>query len=216
MAGVRPLDDRDRVLTLLTVYNLHCAPLQRLGSRVRLQHAPAVAELKGRLEQEWLDELAVVALPALPADPVAALRTLAARDRLPATYRWLSREAGRDEVRAFLALEGGPDGGFDDLVACQIGLSGSAKLEMATNYWDEMGNGDADEVHTVLHERVAPRSTCRYWSAASFRPWRCTGRRWDPYLRRTGGCSPRWSGRSGSSSCRPAPAAEWSCKPSTA
>ncbi|MDP9406547.1 MAG: iron-containing redox enzyme family protein, partial [Actinomycetota bacterium] len=53
-------------------------------------------------------------------------------------------------------LEGGPDGGFDDLVAlCQVGLAGSAKLELGKNYWDEMGCGDAGAVHTVLHQRMA-------------------------------------------------------------
>jgi hypothetical protein len=80
---------------------------------------------------------------------------VAARDRLPAAYRWLAKEAGWDDVVRFLALEGGPDGGFDDLVAvCQVGLAGSAKLELAKNYWDEMGNGSQDAVHTVLHERL--------------------------------------------------------------
>ena len=79
-----------------------------------------------------------------------------ARDRLPAAYRWLAKEATWTELVDFLALEGGPDGGFDDLVAvCQVGLSGSAKLELGKNYWDEMGTGDADRVHTVLHQRMA-------------------------------------------------------------
>jgi hypothetical protein len=58
-------------------------------------------------------------------------------------------------VVRFLALEGGPDAGFDDLVAaCQVGLSGAPKMELATNYWDEMGNGDPDAVHTTLHDRL--------------------------------------------------------------
>jgi hypothetical protein len=56
----------------------------------------------------------------------------------------------------FLTIEGGPDAGFDDLVAaCQVGLFGRAKLELATNYWDEMGSGALDDVHTTLHDRLA-------------------------------------------------------------
>src|SRR4029077_2119294 len=52
----------------------------------------------------------------------------------------------------FLALEGGPDADFDDLVAmCQIGLSGLPKLTLAANYWDEMGRGSLAHVHTELH-----------------------------------------------------------------
>ena len=84
------------------------------------------------------------------------MRALAATDRLPTTYRWLARTAGWEQLVRFLALEGGPDGGFDDLVAlCQVGLSGSAKLELGKNYWDEMGCGDAAAVHTVLHQEMA-------------------------------------------------------------
>ena len=55
----------------------------------------------------------------------------------------------------FLSFEGGPDGGFDDLVAaCQIGLDGGAKVELAQNYWDEMGNGTLARVHTELHRKL--------------------------------------------------------------
>jgi hypothetical protein len=83
------------------------------------------------------------------------MRALAARDRLPEIYKWLAREASWEEIVTFLALEGGPDAGFDDLVAaCQIGLTGRAKLELATNYWDEMGNGDLAAVHTTLHDNL--------------------------------------------------------------
>src|SRR5437588_3426946 len=83
------------------------------------------------------------------------MRRLAARDRLPDLYKWLAQRASRDDVVQFLALEGGPDAGFDDLVAaCQIGLSGAPKMELAVNYWDEMGNGDPAAVHTTLHDQL--------------------------------------------------------------
>jgi len=159
----RPDDRRDRFLTLLDVYDLHTAPLEQLGDRVLFQQHPGIARLKGALEAEWLAELEVdwVQAGALgdvggPEDVQKAMRVLAARDRVHPAYRWLADEASWDELLRFLALEGGPDGGFDDLVAaCQIGLSGSAKLELGKNYWDEMGGGDPDAVHTVLHQRLA-------------------------------------------------------------
>ncbi len=155
LSGRLPLDRLDRLRTLLTVYDLYAAPLPSLGARARWQHHPAVADLKSRLEADWIAELDARPVPALPADAVAALRALAARDRLPAAYRWLAKEASWPEVVSFLALEGGPDAGFDDLVAVgQVGLAGSAKMELATNYWDEMGNGDPAAVHTVLHDRL--------------------------------------------------------------
>ena len=155
-----PRTRRERFLTLLRIYDLHTAPLDQIGDAARHQHAPQVAELKGRLEAEWLAELdeAWTAAGALsecrtPEEVVQAMRAVAAKDRLPEAYKWLAKRATWEQVVDFLALEGGPDGGFDDLVAvCQIGLTGSAKLELGKNYWDEMGQGDLAGVHTQLHD----------------------------------------------------------------
>jgi hypothetical protein len=157
-----PEGSRDRFATLLAVYDLHSAPLRSLGSAVRHQHRPAIAAIKQRCERDWLDELHALRLPPpvgelLHGDgPLSAMRALAAQDRLPAVYKWIAREAPWPTVVEFLAHEGGPDAGFDDLVAaCQVGLSGPAKLELATNYWDEMGNGAPAAVHSTLHDRLA-------------------------------------------------------------
>jgi len=144
-------------MTLLAIYDLSTAPLPSLGATARYAGHPGIAALKARLESVWLAELEAVPLPAgLPASGAAGMRRLAARDRLPQAYRWLARESTWDELVRFLAIEGGPDGGFDDLVAaCQVGLSGSPKLELAQNYWDEMGNGRLEGVHTTMHESMA-------------------------------------------------------------
>lgn len=161
LSTARPGNRRDRFATLLHIYDLHTAPLPAIGAAARWQHHPAVAALKQRCEQDWLADLEATQLPPsarrakASEGPVGALRALAAKDRLPAAYKWLAREASWAEVVTFLALEGGPDAGFDDLVAtCQVGLAGSAKMELATNYWDEMGNGDPAAVHTTLHEQL--------------------------------------------------------------
>lgn len=154
----KPFGRRDLFSTLLTIYDLHRAPVERLGEAARLQHHPAVAALKRRCEDDWLAELEALELPADidDRDPIEAIRALAARDRLPQVYKWLARDADWSQVVRFLAIEGGPDADFDDLVAmCQIGLSGSAKMELATNYWDEMGDGDPSAVHTELHHKLA-------------------------------------------------------------
>ena len=159
---VSPVDRRDRFLALLQVYDLHTAPLGAVGDAVRHQHHPAVADLKNRLEVEWLEELEQVwsqaepeADPSTPEGAVSWIRGVAVQDRLPPAYRWLAEDADWPQLVSFLALEGGPDGGFDDLVAiCQVGLAGQAKLELGKNYWDEMGNGDLAEVHTKLHNDV--------------------------------------------------------------
>jgi hypothetical protein len=157
LTDARPRNRRDRFATLLALYELHTAPLERLGDQARHQHHPALAALKARCETDWLAELEALPLPdgIGPHDAPSAMRALAARDRLPDVYKWIAKEASWEDIVTFLALEGGPDAGFDDLVAaCQIGLTGPAKMELATNYWDEMGDGDPDAVHTTLHERL--------------------------------------------------------------
>ena len=162
-AGARDVSTRDRFATLLRIYDLHTAPLSGVAAAARLQHHPAVAGLKVALEEVWLTELdGRIAGDDAAEEPVPdpsavcdAMRKLAARNRLPDVYGWLSDEASWEQLVHFLALEGGPDAGFDDLVAaCQTGLRGRAKVELAQNYWDEMGNGTPADVHTVLHDRL--------------------------------------------------------------
>jgi hypothetical protein len=157
-----PESRTDRFLTLLQIYDLQSALLQDDPLRARWAGHPAIAAVKLGLEESWIAELDASAevvpdaAPAEHADPVRAMRALAAKDRLPAVYHWVADQAPLDGLRRFLAIEGGPDGGFDDLVAlCQVGLSGAAKMELAQNYWDEMGDGDPAEVHTDLHHRMA-------------------------------------------------------------
>jgi hypothetical protein len=154
-----PLDWRDLLLTLSVIHDLHTAPLDRLQGGERFQHHPAVAALKWRLEDELVAELVrrdeAIAWR-LPGTAAASMRAIAARGLVPEVYCWLAEEADRDEIVEFLSIEGGPDGGFDDLVAaCQIGLDGGPKLELAQNFWDEMGNGSAARVHTELHRKLS-------------------------------------------------------------
>ena len=159
LAGADPADWRDLLLTLSAVHDLHTAPLGQLDGRERLQHHPAVAAIKWRLEETLVAELARRDQGAgwdRPERPSAAIRAIGARGLIPEIYEWLAHDAGHQEIVDFLSLEGGPDGGFDDLVAaCQIGLDGSAKLELAQNYWDEMGNGSLARVHTELHRKLS-------------------------------------------------------------
>jgi hypothetical protein len=150
-----PVDRRDQFLTLLRIYDLRLGDVAALGASARYAGHPAVAALAWSLECAWLAELESLRDPLLDGDVVAGMRALAARDRLPTAYAWLASDATWPEVVRFLALEGGPDGGFDDLVAlCQVGLRGEAKVELARNYWDELGNGSLTAVHTALHDRL--------------------------------------------------------------
>lgn len=63
-------------------------------------------------------------------------------------FPWLADVADREELRWFFEQEAAGEAGFDDLVAMtQIKLPTSAKLELARNYWDEMGRGNAKGMH---------------------------------------------------------------------
>src|SRR5690606_893079 len=66
-------------------------------------------------------------------------------DRL---FPWLARHASLEEMSWFLSQEVAGEAGFDDLVAlAQLQLPSRSKLEMARNYWDEMGRGNAGGMH---------------------------------------------------------------------
>ena len=158
------VDLRDVLITLLEIYDLWMAPLQVVGARAQHQNDPAVVQLKRHLEEALRARLDSFLDADADSDPsrlgeglpaAAAMRRIAAVDLVPSVYEWLAEEASFDELVEFVTLEGGPDAGFDDLVAvCQVGLRGLPKLALAANYWDEMGRGELDEVHTVLHDRL--------------------------------------------------------------
>src|SRR5205085_8508675 len=59
-------------------------------------------------------------------------------------FPWLAGSATLAQMRWFLAQEVAGEAGFDDLVALtQVKMPVQAKLELARNYWDEMGRGKA-------------------------------------------------------------------------
>jgi hypothetical protein len=63
-------------------------------------------------------------------------------------FPWLAEEATSDELRWFLEQEAAGEAGFDDLVALtQVKLPVRPKLELARNYWDEMGRGQPAGMH---------------------------------------------------------------------
>jgi hypothetical protein len=63
-------------------------------------------------------------------------------------FPWLAEEATRDELRWFFEQEAAGEAGFDDLVAMtQVKLPTRPKMELARNYWDEMGRGNMLGMH---------------------------------------------------------------------
>ena len=70
--------------------------------------------------------------------------------------RYLAEDATIAEIALFFLAEELVDSRFDDLVAlAQLGSTGHTKLVMAENYWDEMGQGTLERMHTRLFDHSA-------------------------------------------------------------
>src|SRR4029079_11981474 len=71
-------------------------------------------------------------------------------------FPWLAESATMQDMLWFLTQEVAGEAGFDDLLAMtQVKMPITAKLEMARNYWDEMGRGRESAMHGPLLERLA-------------------------------------------------------------
>jgi hypothetical protein len=71
-------------------------------------------------------------------------------------FPWLAREAPAAAMRWFLEQEVAGEAGFEDLVALtQVKLPRRAKLELARNYWDEMGQGRESGMHGPMLSRLS-------------------------------------------------------------
>ncbi|HEY0028693.1 MAG TPA: iron-containing redox enzyme family protein [Allosphingosinicella sp.] len=75
-----------------------------------------------------------------------------------ALFPWLAEEASLDELRWFLEQEAAGEAGFEDLTALtQIKMPTRPKLELARNYWDEMGKGNPKGMHGPLLDTLVER-----------------------------------------------------------
>jgi hypothetical protein len=75
--------------------------------------------------------------------------------RHPLYEKYLRERAGIDGLRTFILQETTIDARFDDFLAMvQIGTDEGIKLEIASNYWDEMGQGIQAKMHTAMFTRL--------------------------------------------------------------
>jgi hypothetical protein len=73
-----------------------------------------------------------------------------------ALFPWFAESAPLESMCWFMQQEVAGEAGFDDLVALsQVKLMKTAKLELARNYWDEMGQGHAGGMHGPMLEQLA-------------------------------------------------------------
>jgi hypothetical protein len=73
-------------------------------------------------------------------------------------FPWIAEEAPLEALRWFMEQEAAGEAGFDDLVAyTQVKLPALPKLELARNYWDEMGRGNAKGMHGLMLDALVER-----------------------------------------------------------
>ena len=122
-----------------------------------------VAEQADMLLQEgkWLEGLrASVSARAAeaPRDPAGFIAWFEELDRTgpgqgDPLFPWLAETATMEEFRWFLTQEVAGEAGFEDLTALtQVRLPQQPKLELARNYWDEMGRGNPKGMHGPMLE----------------------------------------------------------------
>ena len=71
-------------------------------------------------------------------------------------FNWLAAEANYDQMKWFITQEVAGEAGFEDLTAfTQVKMPTIPKLEMARNYWDEMGKGRVPGMHGPMLTRIA-------------------------------------------------------------
>ncbi|MES2987422.1 MAG: iron-containing redox enzyme family protein [Pseudomonadota bacterium] len=109
-----------------------------------------------RLESGFLEELRAEAIAEAAGVPTDADGFIDWFEGLKASgpgqgdplFPWLAESADKDQLRWFFEQEAAGEAGFDDLVAMtQVKLPVEPKLELARNYWDEMGHGSAKGMH---------------------------------------------------------------------
>jgi hypothetical protein len=115
------------------------------------------------LEGQWIESLRAQVAERAAAAPTDADGFIAWFEDLKQTgpgqgdalFRWLAEEASFEQMQWFLTQEAAGEAGFDDLVAMtQVKLPTRPKLELARNYWDEMGQGREAGMHGPMLERT--------------------------------------------------------------
>lgn len=143
----RQLDEDHRMMRLEGAF------LEELRGEVADKAAEAPQDVDGFVQ--WFEDLQVTA-PG-QGDPL---------------FPWLATEASEDDFKYYLTQEAAGEAGFEDLTAlAQIKVPASAKLELANNYWDEMGRGNPKGMHGPMLESMVealgldPRIDATVWES---------------------------------------------------
>lgn len=139
------------------VLNIPQAPTAE-GSVVIYELTRLLEDATLAAEDRWLEPGLLDQAPAQGKEYLSWLKSLAREHRVfkhPYYMDFIRNHATREDLRSYVIQESVVDGRFDDLLAMmQVGSNGHAKMEIAGNFWDEMGNGHPDQVHTYLFNKI--------------------------------------------------------------
>jgi hypothetical protein len=151
------LDDLHRVLALIYDYRFSVPAVDTLHIDVGPLFADIASILEAAILEVELNAIDPALLDDMPADCADFsewLRRMISKHPAanhPFYQEYLRDSAGVEGMKLFLAQETTLDPRFDDILALmQVGTSGAEKMEIAKNYFDEMGCGDDEGVHTYL------------------------------------------------------------------
>ncbi|MGW7594488.1 iron-containing redox enzyme family protein, partial [Streptomyces rubiginosohelvolus] len=157
--------DRERIVAEVSAVNAAAAGTGGPADHPTAEGSALLHEVTRMLERATIGvedaHLEPGILDQAPADPKQFLSWLKGMVRGHRAYKhpyyteFINRDAQRDDLRTYVIQESLIDGRFDDFLAMmQIGTAGASKMEIANNYWDEMGNGDPEAVHTHLFNKI--------------------------------------------------------------
>lgn len=156
--------DGDRVLLFIVhsalasiyAYDFSIPTARNVGGSARQTLADIRSSIEGHMMDYENNQVDAALFKNVPRGIAYTEWLKALIDAHPASHhdfyeRFMAKEAGRSALRYYIAQESTLDPRFDDILALmQIGAPDKVKMEIATNYWDEMGNGIPSRVHTQL------------------------------------------------------------------
>lgn len=153
-----------KMTALARIYEYEFNPI--LASQLKITGNKELQIIKAQLENDFIvyyenkfqDATALSELPENSKDFIEWFKKLI-RNHSSYSHKlyteYLSKQASLEDMRFYLAQESTLDPRFDDLIALmQIGLPAKIKMELANNYWDEMGNGSINDMHSNMFAKV--------------------------------------------------------------
>jgi hypothetical protein len=121
------------------------------------EHLHAMRGAVEKLENEWTaEEEAKIDFRELPTTKEAFLLWYLDCEKkinvdIDYFVSYMKDSATLEQVAYYICMEEMVDGSFDDLMAVvQLGMPINCKMVAGENYWDEMGNGNFEFVHTSM------------------------------------------------------------------